>query len=309
MNVDSFEQISTTRASRPHIAYMALARELYLFRVDYFNRVDAFFSDSAGAKRQNVVCITGPSGAGKSSFLANWVHYRILASNSIDWVLPYFVGALGATCSLRRMLVHLISEIRIRFDIPEAVPRDDASLIQNFPFWLHVAAYRCSGHFYLVIDGIDGLIYDCAESLSDWLPEATFRQRAKTHLDSALVLRNTTAAALSAIEAGKEAADAVSYEKVPSVLLSMANTSPVFKVCSEKRKWPVMEIEPINLDAKKLLIQRVVEMAGTVYVNDREVALLVESTHTANPAVLIRILEELWQTKVSRATLTWSIDK
>jgi hypothetical protein len=299
--------LAKARSITPHVSFMTLARQLYLFRMDNFNRIDNLFSED----NVEAICVTGAPGVGKSSLLANWVHYRMLASNSVDWVLPYFVGALGASRSLRRMLAHLISEIQQRFRIPEPVPRSDAKLVQDFSFWCHIAAFRTQGNFYLVLDGVDGLIYDCCESLDDWLPPTVFRKRVldTTELIKVSSKKTTGQSARAALEAGEEAVNAVAREKRPAALLSVSSGSIEFKRVVSKRRWPVVTVEPLSLVARKVFLERLISTAGTVYITDREVNLLLENVAASTPAMLRWVVEDLWHIKVAKSTVTWSIDR
>jgi len=79
--------------------------------------------------------IHGPSGLGKSSLVAYLVD-SFRKKNRRAFVIEHYVGAGQNTGSSSAIMLHVIQEIRQRFDISDPIPLSESEITASFPNWL-----------------------------------------------------------------------------------------------------------------------------------------------------------------------------
>ena len=221
----------------------------------YIGRKDYFdrLDEHIEADDQPLI-VLGESGSGKSALLANWaVNYR--DKNPHDHMIMHFIGSTPYSSDWAAMLRRILGEFKRRFDIGEDIPFEPEKLRSAFANWLHIASTAVEKEGQKVI-----LILDALNQLEDldqapdlvWLPP--------------FIPENIR------------------------VILSTLPGRPLDDL--EKRKWPVMLVEPLKDDERKLLIEEYLAQYRKT-LSDSQIAKIASADQTGNPLYLRALLEEL----------------
>jgi tetratricopeptide (TPR) repeat protein len=146
-----------------HEAFAFTRAKLYIGGQKYCEVMDEYVRRGG-----NPLVVTGESGLGKSALLANWVMQH-RNENPEDVVIMHFIGASADSVNWENTVRRIITELKIRLDIPGDIPETADQLKADFPVWLALAGMK--GRVILVIDGLNQLENVPGALELTWFPE------------------------------------------------------------------------------------------------------------------------------------------
>ena len=128
-------------------AYADSRRHAYVEQPDIVNSLQTFVetrtiqSYPKGTKLSPLstpslpLLISGEPGSGKSALLAYWsTKYR--TEHPEAFLITHYINATPSSSDVSGLLLHIIEEIRDRYNLQDTVPTDTAHIVEEFPLWL-----------------------------------------------------------------------------------------------------------------------------------------------------------------------------
>jgi len=144
-----------------HRAFAFNRTRAYVATPEYTERFERFVSEDS-----TPLILWGRSGLGKSALMAHLAS-EYERQHPDAFVVLHFVGASAGASSAADVMRRIAAEIKLRYDLPDEVQNDDATLAQEFPSWL--ANIRADDKLILLVDAVNQLSGIGREM--HWLPE------------------------------------------------------------------------------------------------------------------------------------------
>lgn len=115
------------------------------------------------------IVVTGTPGSGKSALMAEFAN-RITSSKPDTFVLSHFIGVSPGSTDIRRTLLRLCRELKLRFGLNDDIPTDYYRLRQTFLEFIEQGS--ALGKIVLLIDALNQLEETQSAHNLDWLPQS-----------------------------------------------------------------------------------------------------------------------------------------
>ncbi|KAK3101549.1 hypothetical protein FSP39_004391 [Pinctada imbricata] len=222
----------------------------------YIGREEYFttITENMEKKLKQPFVLLGESGCGKSALVANWVK-RVGEKYPDAFMFVHFIGSSAESADYLKLLRRLYEELKLYFKLDLTIPTADAQVIRDLPKWLRLVAskHQCI----IVLDALNqldsGTKEDGPEHELTWIPD----------------------------------------ELPENVFLLLSTLPGRAKDAILSRKWPSMQVSPLEPSQKMEIITGYLEGIYSKTLSDEQKQMIVDAPQTNNPLYLRSLLDEV----------------